>query len=77
MWYQIIGWYGVFAILFAYAGSTLDMVQSDSLLYLLLNSSGALALIIQSAVIKNWQVIVLNVVWLLVACIGLTQVLLQ
>ena len=77
MWYQIIGWYGVFAILFAYAGSTLDMVQSDSLLYLLLNSSGALALIIQSAVIKNWQLIVLNVVWLLVACIGLTQVLLQ
>lgn len=77
MLYQTIGWYGVVAILLAYAGTTLEIVAPDSLLYLILNSSGALALIVQSYVIKNWQLVVLNVVWLLVACIGLVQALLQ
>jgi len=77
MWYQIVGWYGVIAILIAYASSTLELLMPHSLAYLGLNASGAIALIVQSYVIKNWQLVVLNVVWLLVAGVGLVQVLLQ
>lgn len=77
MYYQSIGWYGVVAILMAYAATTLEYIPPDSLTYLFLNSSGALALIIQSAAIRNWQLIVLNLVWLAVAAVGLSQLLLQ
>lgn len=77
MWYQIIGWYGVLAILLAYALITFEIVTASAVMYLILNSSGALALIVQSYSIRNYQLIVLNVVWLIVACLGIGQILLQ
>lgn len=77
MWYQLMGWYGVFAVLAAYVLVTLEYFSADSLVYLLLNASGAGALIVQSWYIKNTQLVVLNVVWLGVAGFALVQLLLQ
>lgn len=73
MLYQIIGWYGVAAILLAYTLVTFDQYGSDHMIYLFLNGSGAAALIVQSYVIRNWQLVVLNVVWLAVALAGVVQ----
>jgi len=77
VWYQIVGWVGVSAILLAYTFITFDQLAIDHLLYVTLNGGGALALIIQSYMIRNYQLIVLNVVWCLVAVAGLVQYLLQ
>jgi len=67
MTYQIIGWYGVVAILLAYVLVTTKTLNVTDILYVFLNGSGALALIIQSYAIRNWQLVTLNCVWLLVA----------
>jgi hypothetical protein len=77
MWVQLAGWYGVGAILVAYALITFKVLTAETIIYLALNSTGALALIVQSYAIRNYQLIVLNVVWLLVACLGIAQALLQ
>ena len=74
---QIIGWYGVLAILVAYALITLDQLGTEHMLYIFLNGSGALALIIQTWQRRNWQLVTLNIVWLLVAIAGVVQMLVQ
>lgn len=73
----MVGWIGVGSILVAYMLITFDQLQTDHLLYLGLNGGGALALIIQSYMIRNYQLVVLNVVWCLVAVAGVVQYLLQ
>jgi len=77
VWYQIVGWIGVGAILLAYILITFDQVAADNIMYLSLNGGGAAALIVQSYMISNYQLIVLNSVWCLVAAVGALQYLLQ
>ncbi len=65
-----MGWYGVSAILFAFAGSTLGWVDIQGGFYLILNATGAFAIAIDAYAQKNWQPVVLNVVWFGIAVFG-------
>ncbi len=67
---ETVGWYGMCAILGAYALLSLKII-SPGPLYQLLNLSGAIALIIDSWPDRNWQIIVLNSIW---AAIGIYSV---
>ena len=68
---ELAGWYGVLTILGAYAASNLGALALGSLTYKLLNLTGATALIADSWPDRNWQVIALNGVWIVIALIAI------
>jgi hypothetical protein len=70
---EAVGWYGLAAILGAYAASSFGVLAAGSALYRLLNLTGALALIIDSWPDRNWQVIVLNAAWASIAIVALIR----
>lgn len=71
---QIIGWYGVGAILVAFALLNLGIIGTDNLIYQLLNITGAVGIIVEASSRKDLQPVVLNIVWMLVALYGLLQI---
>jgi len=70
---ETLGWYGVLAILGAYAAANLGVLALAGLTYKLLNLTGAAALIADSWPDRNWQVIVLNIVWIAIAVIAILK----
>jgi hypothetical protein len=68
---EVVGWYGVAAVLTAYILTTLAIIDSESLWFIFLNLSGALSLMVVSYYKKTMQTLVLNLVWAIVAIIGL------
>ena len=75
--WNTLGWLGVLCILAAYALITFGLVTSDALTYILLNLFGALGIIVSSYKKKDFQPVVLNSVWLLIALIGLVNALIN
>ncbi len=70
---ETIGWVGVVLVVGAYALNTLNVVTNTSLVYLLGNAFGATCIAIDSLKDKNYQPVVLNVIWFFIALIGLVQ----
>lgn len=73
---EIIGWYGTIAIVLAYALLSFNVLVAESLVYQLLNVTGATAMIYISFKKKIYQPGVLNVVWLGIAFIAIIKILL-
>ena len=71
---ELVGWYGVLAILAAFAMNSFAILSSQSFAYQLLNLTGALGIIISSLAKKDYQPVFLNIVWLIVAGIVLIKV---
>lgn len=74
---NIAGWYGVIAILAAYALLTLGVLSPQHLAYHILNLTGALGIIASSTVTRDWQADTLNVVFGLIAAFGIASVFLR
>jgi len=70
---EIAGWYGAGAILAAYALVSFEILDSDGLLFQLLNLTGAIGIIVIASYKKVAQSIVLNVVWSIVAIIAIVN----
>lgn len=70
-----LGWAGVALILGAYLGNVFGWWSAENVWYLLANVAGSAALIVEAKRVKNWQPVVLNVVWLAVAAVGILRVL--
>ena len=70
---ECIGWYGVIAILIAYIGNMLGWMDVHNTIYLILNITGSLGILIDAAQQKNWQPVVLNAIWMVIALIGLMK----
>ena len=68
---EIIGWYGVGAVLTAYALTSFSVITNESLWFFILNMTGALSLAYVSYQKKNQQTVVLNLVWAAIAVLGL------
>lgn len=73
--YEVVGWYSVAAIIGAYVLLSFGYVSGQSLPYQLLNASGALGIILHSLYKKDFQPLVLNVIWLLIAAVVLLKIL--
>jgi len=71
---NIAGWYGVLAILAAYALLSFKVIGSDSLPYQLLNLTGAGGLIIETAAKRDVQPVVLNAIWAAVALVAIIRI---
>lgn len=72
---NILGWYGVAAILSAYILLNLNVVSSQSMSYQLLNVTGAICIAYDSFKDKDYQPVVLNIIWAIVAVIAIVKIL--
>ncbi len=70
---QGIGWYGVIAILMAYALLSFSVIEASGFIYQLLNLTGAIAIVIVAASKKDRQPMALNIVWAAVALIAIIR----
>lgn len=68
---ELTGWLGVLLILLAYSLVTLEVLHPSSTLYGVMNLFGALGIIASSYSKRDFQPVFLNLVWLLVAAIGI------
>lgn len=68
---ELAGWVGIGLILLAYTGVSLDQLNADSFVYQLLNLVGSILVVWQTWHRRNYQPMVLNIVWAIVALIAL------
>ncbi len=73
---EVIGWAGVAAIVGGYALISFGVLDPSQLSYQLLNLSGAIGIIISSLSKKDYQPVVLNVIWIVVAVTAIFTVIL-
>lgn len=69
------GWYGAFALLGAFALNSFSILGADSIIYQLLNLSGASGIMAISLWRKTYPPAALNAVWSLVALVVLIRIL--
>jgi len=72
-WTEVFGWYGVLAILSAYLLNSVNIINSSNVVYSFLNLTGALGIIFDAWRQKNYQPVVLNIIWAIVALITLVK----
>ena len=72
---EIIGWYGTVAIVSAYALLSFNIIVSKSLIYQLLNATGAIGIIYISFKKKAYQPGVLNIIWTIIATVAIIKIL--
>ena len=72
---EIFGWYGVIAIVLAYALVSFSFLSVHSLWYQLLNGTGALGIVADSLYKKDYEPGVLNIIWTLIAIFAIFNIL--
>ncbi len=71
---EFIGWYGVVAIVLAYALVSFSVLSSSNIYYQLLNITGALGIAVDSYYKKDYQPVVLNVIWMAIAALAIVRI---
>ncbi len=64
---DILGWYGISAVLLAYALTSFEVILPQSNLYHLLNLTGALGIIVEAHSKRDYPAVTLNIIWALIA----------
>ena len=72
---EIIGWYGVVALISAYGLVSFSFVKSNDLVYQILNLTGAIGVAVVSMSKKIYQPAVENIIWSIIALIALIKIL--
>jgi hypothetical protein len=72
---NILGWYGTLAIVIAYVLVSFSFILPNSMLFQVLNGTGAIGIVIISLYKKAYQPAVLNIIWTLVALIAIINIL--
>lgn len=73
----IIGWYGVVATIAAYLCVSFLILSPTSMLYQLLNFTGALGVTIETFFRKDYQPFWLNLVWALIALAAIANLIIH
>ncbi|OYX53808.1 hypothetical protein B7Y92_01815 [Candidatus Saccharibacteria bacterium 32-50-13] len=72
---ESIGWGGVILILGAFMLNTFGLMDVKNIWYSIMNVFGAIGVVVSSIPKRNWQPVVINGVWFLVAVIGIIKAL--
>lgn len=72
---ELIGWYGAVAILIAYAAVSFGWLSPHSLVYQILNGTGAFGIVYISLKRKAYQPAALNAVWFVIAGMAIISLL--
>ncbi len=70
---EILGWYGLIAVVIAYGSVSLNFVSPNTYVYQFLNLSGSVGLGLVAFVKRAYQNGVLNVVWGAIAVVALIR----
>lgn len=70
---EIVGWYGTVAIVGSYALVSFNLVSATGAVYQLLNLTGAVGIIIISALKGVKQSVTLNIFWAVIAVVALVR----
>lgn len=70
---EAYGWYGIAAILLAYALNAFGLISAESVWYVLLNLTGSIGVVAVSVRKRNSQPAVLNAIWAAVALVALLK----
>jgi hypothetical protein len=71
---EIFGWYGVVAVVVAYALVSFAVIESTNIWYQILNCTGALGVVVVSFYNKTYQPGILNIVWAIIAIIAIIRI---
>lgn len=71
-WMEVFGWYGTAAILIAYGGNSLELIDGG-LVYQLLNLTGAAGVGLVCHRRRTWQPFWLELVWGCIAVVALIR----
>ncbi len=72
---EVAGWYGMAAILLAYGLVSFQAIQSDGIVYQLLNLTGAAGLAGISLSKRATQPALLNIIWAAIALVAVLSIL--
>jgi len=70
---ETIGWYGTIALVAAFAFVSFEVLSPTSLLYQILNGTGALGIVYISFKKKAYQPGVLNSIWAVIALVAIIK----
>jgi magnesium-transporting ATPase (P-type) len=73
IFWEIIGWCGVAAVLSAYFLSSFSLIEANSFWHHVLNFSGGVGVGIVSYRKKAYQPMAINIVWMAIAAIALVK----
>lgn len=68
---DILGWYGVTAVLVAYALVSFQLISAPTLIYNILNLTGAIGIIVEAQSKKDYPAVSLNIIWAIIAIISI------
>ncbi len=71
---EVAGWYGMLAILAAYALNSFDVLRNTDVSFQLLNLTGALGVAWVCFRRRTWQAFWLEAIWAVIAVIALVRV---
>jgi len=71
VWITAMGWIGSLAVIAAYALNSLQKIKSDSLIFQVLNLTGAVLLIINSVFKEAYPFTFINTVWAVIAVVAI------
>ena len=71
---ELFGWYGMVAIVLAYTFVSFYVLQPTSIIYQLLNATGALGIVMVSFYKRAYQPGILNVIWTVIAVIAILKI---
>jgi hypothetical protein len=70
---EIVGWYGLIAIILAYALVSYNFLLSSGMTYQMLNITGAIGIIWISYKKKVYQSVTLNIIWAIIGLIAIIR----
>lgn len=70
---DIVGWLGSIEVIAAYGLNSYQMLNSDSIVFQLLNLTGAIFLIINTIYYRAYPSAFINVVWVIIALIAIVR----
>lgn len=70
---EAIGIIGAIEVLIAYGLNSYQKLRSDSIVFYLLNLTGGILLVMYSIYKEAWASMFINVVWVVIALIGLAK----
>jgi len=71
---ETLGWVGVIMIVGAYALNTFGVIESQSIIYAVLNIVGSIGIALDAWFVKNYQPVVLNGIWMIIAIVNIIRV---
>lgn len=74
---ELYGWYGMAAIVLAYALVSFSVIEASGLTFQILNGTGALGIALVSFQKKAYQPGVLNIIWTLIAIVAVAKIILR